>query len=151
MAKPTRILLNSILVAVAVSAASGRAAAQAANPASELRQMQQTLLEALLAGRREEYAALLAPEWRVTYVDGTVRTKQEVLDEVFGGPEPFLRAGKVDHVDVRFLGPDLALVTGRTEATPQTRATVRLRFADVAVKRDGRWMITASFATFNGK
>jgi uncharacterized protein (TIGR02246 family) len=151
MAKPTRILLNSILVAVAVSAASGRAAAQAANPASELRQMQQTLLEALLAGRREEYAALLAPEWRVTYVDGTVRMKQEVLDEVFGGPEPLLRAGKVDHVDVRFLGPDLALVTGRTEATPQTGATVRLRFADVAVKRDGRWMITASFATFNGK
>ena len=143
-----RILLNSILVALAVVAAPGRAEAQAANPASELRQMQQRLLDALLAGRRDEYAAMLAPEWRVTYVDGTVRVKQEVVDEVFGGPEPLLRAGKVDQLDVRVLGPDLAVVTGRTEATPQTGATVRLRFADIAVKREGRWMITASFATF---
>jgi uncharacterized protein (TIGR02246 family) len=142
------ILLNSILVACAVLAAAGRADAQGGNAAAELRQMQQRLLDALLAGRREDYAAMLAPEWRVTYVDGTVRVRSEVLDEVFGEPEPLLRSGKVDNVDVRFLGPDLAVVTGRTEATPQTGATVHLRFADIAMKRDGRWLITASFATF---
>jgi uncharacterized protein (TIGR02246 family) len=142
------ILLNSILVACVVLGCAVRADAQAGNPASELRQMQQRLLDALLAGRRDDYAAMLAPEWRVTYVDGTVRVRSEVLDEVFGDPEPLLRSGKVDNVDVRFLGPDLAVVTGRTEATPQTGATVRLRFADIAMKRDGRWVITASFATF---
>jgi uncharacterized protein (TIGR02246 family) len=143
-----RILLNSIVVAFAVIGVSGPANAQGGNPAAELRQMQQRLLDALLAGRRDDYAALLAPEWRVTYVDGTVRMRSEVLDEVFGEPEPLLRSGKIDNIDVRFLGPDLAVVTGRTEATPQTGATVRLRFADIAMKREGRWMITASFATF---
>ena len=142
------ILLNSIVVACAVLAGSGRADAQGGNPAAELRQMQQRLLDALLAGKRDDYAAMLAPEWRVTYVDGTVRMRSEVLEEVFGGDEPLLRAGKVDNVDVRFLGPDLAVVTGRTEATPQTGATVHLRFADIAMKREGRWLITASFATF---
>jgi uncharacterized protein (TIGR02246 family) len=142
-----RILLNSMLVTLVAAGPAGRADAQSANPASELRQMQQRLLNALLEGRREEYAALLAPEWRVTYVDGTVRVKNDVIEEVFGSPEPLLRAGKIDRVDVRFLGPDLAVVTGRTEATPRTGATVRLRFADIAMKRDGRWVITASFAT----
>jgi uncharacterized protein (TIGR02246 family) len=130
-----------------LTGAGGRAHAQGGNPAAELRHMQQRLLDALLAGRREDYAAMLAPEWRVTYVDGTVRVKREVIEEVFGGPEPLLRSGKIDNVDVRFLGPDLAVVTGRTEATPRTGDTVRLRFADIAVKRDGKWMITASFAT----
>jgi uncharacterized protein (TIGR02246 family) len=143
-----RILLNSFLLAFSLLVTAPRAAAQAANPASELKQMQQRLLDALLANRRDEYAALLAPEWRVTYVDGTVRVKQEVLEEVFGDAEPPLRSGKIDRVDVRFLAPELAVVTGRTEATPQTGATVRLSFVDVAMKRDGRWMITASFASF---
>jgi uncharacterized protein (TIGR02246 family) len=143
-----RILLNSLLIGFSLMVTAPRVAAQAANPASELKQMQQRLLDALLANRRDDYAALLAPEWRVTYVDGTVRVKQEVLEEVFGGAEPLLRSGKIDGVDVRFLGPDLAVVTGRTEATPQTGATVRLRFVDVAMKREGRWVITASFAAF---
>jgi uncharacterized protein (TIGR02246 family) len=142
-----RILLNSIVVAFALLGSAGPADAQGGNPASELRQMQQRLLSALLAGKRDDYAAMLAPEWRVTYVDGTVRMRSEVLDEVFGNPEPLLRSGKVDNIDVRFLGPDLAVVTGRTEATLQTGATVRLRFADIAMKREGRWVITASFAT----
>lgn len=143
-----RILLNSFLVGVSLVVTAPGVDAQAGNPASELKQMQQRLLDALLANRRDDYAALLAPEWRVTYVDGTVRVKQEVLEEVFGGTEPPLRSGKIDDVDVRFVGSDLAVVTGRTEATPQSGETVRLRFADIAVKRDGRWMITSSFAAF---
>lgn len=110
--------------------------------------MQQRILQALLTNNREAYAAMLAPEWRVTYVDGTVRTRAEILDEVFAGPQPLLKSGRVDDVEVRLVGPDLAVVTGRTEATPQTGATVRLRFTDVAMKRDGGWVITASFATF---
>ena len=144
----TRILLNSFLIGFSLMVTARGAATQTANPASELKQMQQRLLEALLANRREDYAALLAPEWRVTYVDGTVRLKQAVLEEVFGDAEPLLRSGKIDRVDVRFVAPDLAVVTGRTEATPQTGATVTLRFADIAVKREGRWIITASFASF---
>jgi uncharacterized protein (TIGR02246 family) len=135
------ILLNSAIVASLL-------AGQPADVVSELREMQQQLLRAVLANDREVYAAMLAPEWRVTYVDGRVRSKAEVLDDVFAGPQPLLKAGRVDNVEVQVVGPDLAVVRGRTEATPQTGATVKLRFVDIAVRRDGRWMITASFATF---
>jgi uncharacterized protein (TIGR02246 family) len=135
------ILLNSAIIASLL-------AGQAADVVSELREMQQQILRALLANDREAYAAMLAPEWRVTYVDGRVQSRAEVLGEVFAGPQPLLKAGRVDNVEVQVVGPDLAVVTGRTEATPQTGATVKLRFVDIAVRRDGRWMITASFATF---
>jgi uncharacterized protein (TIGR02246 family) len=134
------ILLNSAVVACVL-------AGQASDAVSELKEMQQRILRALLAGNRDEYAAMLAPEWRVTYVDGMVRTRAEVLEQTFGGPQPLLESGRIDELEVRLVGPDLAVVTGRTEATPHTGATVRLRFVDIAMKRDGRWLVTASFAT----
>jgi uncharacterized protein (TIGR02246 family) len=134
------ILLNSAVLASLL-------AFQPADVVSDLREMQQQILSALLANDREAYAAMLAAEWRVTYVDGKVRSKAEVLDEVFAGPQPLLKAGRVDNVEVQVVGPDLAVVTGRTEATPQAGATVKLRFVDIAVRRDGRWVITSSFAT----
>ena len=108
--------------------------------------MQQRLLSALLAGRRDDYSRMLAPEWRVTYVDGTVRTKEEVLTDVFGRPDPMLRDGRIEEVEVKLMG-DLAVVTGRTEAIPATGTPVRLRFADVVMRRNGEWLVTASFAT----
>ncbi len=42
---------------------------------AELKGLQNQLRGALLNGRRDEYASLLAPEWRVTHVDGRVLTK----------------------------------------------------------------------------
>ena len=122
-------------------------AEQPADEIAELKEMQQRLVRALLAHNRDEYAAMLAPEWRVTYADGTVRTRSEVLDDVFGRPEPLLRGGRVEVADVVVMG-DLAVVTGRTEAIPQRGDPVRLRFVDVVNRRNDRWMVTASFATF---
>jgi len=110
--------------------------------------MQQQLLAAVIEGRRDDYAAMLAPEWRVTYADGTVRTRSEVLDQVFGGPEPIMRGGRVEVDDVSVMA-DMAVIRGRTEATPRTGDPVHLRFVDVAFRRNGRWVITSSFATFS--
>ena len=110
--------------------------------------MQQQLLAAVIDGRRDDYAAMLAPEWRVTYADGTVRTRSEVLDQVFGGPEPIMRGGRVEVDDVSVMA-DMAVIRGRTEARPRTGDPVHLRFVDVAFRRNGRWVITSSFATFS--
>ena len=57
-------------------------------------------MRALLAGHRDEYAALLAPEWRVTHIDGRVQTKAQVLERMFGGPSPLAELA-VDDVEVR--------------------------------------------------
>ena len=112
---------------------------------AELKGLQNRLRDALLNGRRDEYASLLAPEWRVTHVDGRVLTKADVLQQMFGGPSP-LAAVTADQIEVRLFG-DAAVTTGRTIATARDGTRVVLRFSDYAVKRDGRWVIVASHAT----
>ena len=113
---------------------------------TELKRMQRRIVQTLLAGQRDEYAAMLAPEWRVTHVDGRLLTKEQVLQQMFtGGPSPLAEAA-VDDIEVRLFG-DSAVVTGRTSARPRQGEPVVLRFTDFAVKRDGRWVIVASHAT----
>jgi hypothetical protein len=112
---------------------------------AELKGLQNRLRDALLNGRRDEYASLLAPEWRVTHVDGRVLTKADVLQQIFGGPSPFADV-TADQVEVRLFGA-AAVTTGRTIATARDGTRVVLRFSDYAVKRDGRWVIVASHAT----
>jgi ketosteroid isomerase-like protein len=54
----------------------------------------------------------------------------------------------VDQLQVRVYG-DTAIVTGRTKAAAGGAApqSVTLRFTDVFVHRDGRWLAVASHAT----
>jgi hypothetical protein len=135
------ILLNSMLLALALGAA-----AQPADAVAELKDMQQRGVRALLGGHREEYAAMLAPEWRVTHIDGQIITRDEVLAQMFGAAPSPLADLAVDDLDVRVFG-DAAVVTGRTTARGRDGTRVVLRFSDFAVKREGRWVIVASHAT----
>jgi hypothetical protein len=122
------------------------ATAQPADAVAELKDMQQRGVRALLGGHRDEYAALLAPEWRVTHIDGQIITKEQVLEQMFGtGPSPLAELA-VDDVDVRVF-ENAAVVTGRTTARSRDGARVVLRFSDFVVRRDGRWLVVASHAT----
>jgi len=91
------------------------------------------------------WGALLADDWSVTHIDGNVITKAQALDLCRTGPPV---TSTVDQLAVRIYG-DTAIVTGRTKATATgaTPETVILRFTDVFVQRDGRWMVVASHAT----
>lgn len=91
------------------------------------------------------WGALLADDWTVTHINGQIISKRQALDMCRTGP-PI--TSSVDQLAVRIYG-DTAIVTGRTTATaagmpPQT---VVLRFTDVFVERDGRWIVIASHAT----
>ena len=112
---------------------------------TELRAMQQRLMKAVLEGRREDWSAMIAAEWRVTHIDASVLTKQQVLEQVFGGAPPVV-AGAIDDVEVQLFG-EAAVVTGRTSVTARDGAKVALRFTDFAVRQDSRWLIVASHAT----
>jgi ketosteroid isomerase-like protein len=91
------------------------------------------------------WGALLADDWSVTHINAQVMTKSEALDMCRTGPPVTL---SVDELSVRVYD-DTAIVTGRTTATasgalPQT---VILRFTDVFVQRNERWIVIASHAT----
>jgi ketosteroid isomerase-like protein len=91
------------------------------------------------------WGALLADDWSVTHIDAQVITKAQALEMCRTGPPV---TSTVDQLVVRAYG-DTAIVTGRNKATVSGTApqTVTLRFTDVFVRRDGRWIIVASHAT----
>jgi|SRR6478672_11545908 len=91
------------------------------------------------------WGALLSDDWTVTHINGQVITKAQAIEMCRTGPS---LTSSVDQIAVRVYG-DTAIVTGRNKATatgspPQT---VTLRFTDVVVQRDGRWIVVASHAT----
>lgn len=91
------------------------------------------------------WGALLADDWTVTHITADVISKNQALDMCRTGP-PI--TSTVDQLAVRIYG-DTAIVTGRTTATAAGTSpqTISLRFTDVFVRRQGRWVVVASHAT----
>jgi ketosteroid isomerase-like protein len=88
---------------------------------------------------------LLVDDWTVTHINAQVITKAQALEMCRTGPP---MTSSVDEIKVRVYG-DTAIVTGRTKATAASTPpqTVVLRFTDVVVQRNGRWVVVASQAT----
>ena len=91
------------------------------------------------------WGALLADDWTVTHINAQVITKPGALEMCRTGPAV---TWSVDQIAVRVYG-DTGIVTGRTRSTAEGTPpqTVVLRFTDVVVQRDGRWVVVASHAT----
>jgi ketosteroid isomerase-like protein len=114
---------------------------------AELKQIEQTLASSWKDGKCDAWAALVADDWSVIHIDGSVVRKAAALTTC-RAPEAKIEAFTIDELAVRPFG-DAAVVTGRTVVSvggphPQT---VRLRFTDVFVRRAGRWQVVASHAT----
>jgi ketosteroid isomerase-like protein len=91
------------------------------------------------------WGTLLADDWSVTHIDANLITKPQALEMCRSGPAV---TSTLDQLAVRLYG-DTAIVTGRTHASVNGDApqAVILRFTDVFVRREGRWMVIASHAT----
>jgi hypothetical protein len=91
------------------------------------------------------WGALIADDWSVTHIDGRVITKAEALEMCRTGPPV---SSVVDQLRVRVYG-DTAIVAGRNKATVNgsTPQVAVLRFTDVFVHRESRWVVVASHAT----
>jgi uncharacterized protein (TIGR02246 family) len=131
-------------LAFTIGALVAGAAPQAA--VEELERLEQQIGRAWVESDREALARILTDDWTVIDVAGRVRTKAEILDEMFGPDGSSIAQMTVDDVRVRLLG-DVAVVTGRTLAVGKDGTTMRLRFTDVAVRRDGTWRVVASQGT----
>lgn len=111
----------------------------------ELAAIEEQLASAWKSRDSAGWGALVADDWSVTHVDAQVITKEQALEMCRTGP-PITTT--VDQLAVRSYG-DTAIVTGRTKATVSgaSAQTVTLRFTDVFVRRERRWIAVASHAT----
>ncbi len=122
---------------------------QPAHAESELRDLEEKLAQAWVAGNRAFIDELLSGNWTVTDPAGRVLTKEQVLTETFSSAERTIESMVVDDISVRPVAT-AAVVTGRTRASGSYRgqtATVVLRFTDVFTYHDGCWRIVASQGT----
>jgi ketosteroid isomerase-like protein len=110
----------------------------------ELTEIEARLASTYKAGDCDGWAAMLAPEWSVIHITGAVITRAESIATCKALPAPIESLANDDLV-VRAFG-EAAVVTGRTTASAAGQ-TVVLRFTDVFVRRDGRWLAVASQAT----
>ena len=124
----------------------GQAAAQDTT-AGELKKIEGQLADSWKTGNCAAWGAHLDSEWSVIHVTGAILTRAQLL-ELCQAPESRFESFNIDDIVVRTFG-DSAVVTGRTVVTTRTPTaqTVRLRFTDVFVRRNGRWLVVASQGT----
>jgi len=88
------------------------------------------------------WGAMLADEWSVTHISGEVITKKDALEMCASAPELTQR---YEDLAVRSYGT-MAIVTAINNVSALNQ-TIRLRFTDVFIRRDNRWVIVLSHAT----
>ena len=116
---------------------------------AELTAIEHALVRAWVERDQKAIKGILAKDWTVIDFAGRVLTKAEVVREGFRSQDRQIESGAIDGIQVRALD-DVAIVTGRSVVTGTyrgNRATVTQRFADVFVKRSGRWQVVASQGT----
>ena len=113
--------------------------------AEELREIENQLVAAWVAGNPSVHERVLSEDWSVIDAQGRIRNKAEVLEEMFRPGEREI-SGRIDEVNVRPYG-DWAIVTGKTHVAGRYEGNeidVTLRFMDVFRRREGNWQVVAS-------
>ena len=116
--------------------------------ASELRDIENQLVAAWVSGDPSVHERVLAEDWSVIDAQGRIRTKAEVLEEMFRPGEREI-SGRIDEVIERPYG-DWAIVTGKTHVAGRyegNEINITLRFMDVFRRSEGNWQVVASQAT----
>ena len=111
----------------------------------ELEAIEDRLAETYLKHDCDGWGALLGDEWRVTHMTGQVITKKEALEMCRTAPQVLAR---YEDLQVRYYDT-MAIVTAINNASLASNPSqvIRLRFTDVFIRRNDRWIIVASQAT----
>ena len=132
----------------AVALAAGVQAGSTDAVTAQFREIAQNLAAAYLRGDRAFVNDLLTDDWTSTDYQGRTWTKASVLS-MFDGARPPMTRAEISVDRVRLLG-DVAIVTGQSLSAGRVdghEITIRQRYTDVYVRRDGRWRVVASQGT----
>ena len=144
----TILVVSLIILGLGYTGDAAQTAPQAGGVTTELIGIEHRLVKAWLDNDRATVDSILAADWSVIDLTGSVLTKSDVLKE-FGSGERRIESGSVDELIVRSFG-EVAIVTGRSVLSGSykgQRASVVQRFTDIFAKRNGRWVIVASQGT----
>ena len=101
---------------------------------------------ALIAADAVALTRILADDYIQHDENGRSFTRQEVIEDLTSGKIRYLSMTSTGR-KIRLLGENVALVNGREEDEVERagrRVPVRYIYADIVMKRNGRWQIVAS-------
>ena len=142
------VMTGLIVLILTQPQAGGSLSHQTGGVTAELTRLEHRIVKAWIEGDRATVDSILASDWSVIDLTGSVVTKAEVMKE-FGSGERRIESGSVDDLKVRDLG-NVAIVTGRSTLAGSYQgksASVVQRFTDVFAKHEGRWQVVASQGT----
>jgi hypothetical protein len=122
-----------------------------AKPELVLRQLEQDMAAATVRGDWQFADRVLAPEWTAIDSLGRQIDKPLALDAM-KSKQAQVHSMQIYNVQVHFLKDDVAVVTGQMTTSGSVTgktATIKLvlRFTDIFVQRQGKWVAVASQLT----
>jgi ketosteroid isomerase-like protein len=111
---------------------------------SEIRQLENRRIQAMLKVDTEELNRLLADDLTYTHSSGQVDTKSQLIESLKSGERKYQMIEPQD-VKVRLYG-DAAIVTGRARLKTISKGqefNFQVQFTDVYAKKKGRWQMVA--------
>jgi ketosteroid isomerase-like protein len=118
------------------------------SPEQELTAIEHALAASWKKGDCDAWSGHIAEGWSVVHLDGSIISRDQALTMCRGPRSATIESFTVDELSIRLFG-DTAVVTGRSvlQLRAEKPMTVRLRFTDVFVRRDGVWKAVASHAS----
>jgi uncharacterized protein (TIGR02246 family) len=141
-------LILVALVPFTVSGLSASQTAQASNAEQEVRKLERAWLDAYEQRDVKAMEAIVADDFTITFADGSVQTKTQVVNSIKSPRNPNSPSFKfyTEDVQARVYG-DTVILIGRVITEYQRDGkTVKEqnRYTDTYVKRNGRWQVVAS-------
>lgn len=141
---PALVLAACLSASIPLSAQPA-APAPAAAVVARIRSLEESRFAAMLSRDVAALRRILADDLTYTHSSGQLESKEQFLDSIASGAFQYLAILPEGALDVRVYG-DTAVVTGkgtfRVKAGGEERS-LKLRFTDVYISRDGVWQMVA--------
>ena len=142
--KMNRLLVACALLMLSLPSTARADQAGGSKAESEIRQLENRRIQAMLKVDTEALNRLLADDLTYTHSSGQVDTKSQLIDSLKSGERKYLMIEPQD-VKVRLYGA-AAIVTGRAKLKTVSKgqeSNFQVQFTDVYAKRKGRWQMVA--------
>ena len=141
-----------ILLTTAAYTASAQKTTTPKEAEQDVRRLERSWLDAYEKRDAAAMSAIVADDFTITFPDGSIQTKQQVVDSIKqpGGPAMKFRT---ENVQSRVYGDTvilIGLVVSEWKQGDQLMSD-RSRYTDTYVRRNGKWQVVASHLSAAGK